>query len=122
MGQKRKRWIGQLYLRLASWAVFTVRNGLDHPCPFRADIVAKVENRRTPKISLLYKMRCAARRLVLVSDLVRSRAGYALAAAVPRLLTRSRVVHVDAVRSVEAAFTPEEFRLLAAEAGRLTSV
>jgi hypothetical protein len=24
-------WIGQLYFRLASWAVFTVRNGLDHP-------------------------------------------------------------------------------------------
>jgi hypothetical protein len=22
---------GQLYFRLASWAVFTVRNGLDHP-------------------------------------------------------------------------------------------
>jgi hypothetical protein len=30
-GQKRKHWIGQSYLRLASWAVFTVRNGLDHP-------------------------------------------------------------------------------------------
>ncbi len=29
--QKRKHWIGQLYLRLASWAVFTVRNGLDRP-------------------------------------------------------------------------------------------
>jgi hypothetical protein len=29
--QKRKHWIGQLYFRLASWAVFTVRNGLDHP-------------------------------------------------------------------------------------------
>jgi hypothetical protein len=28
---KRKHWIGQLYFRLASWAVFTVRNGLDHP-------------------------------------------------------------------------------------------
>jgi 2-polyprenyl-3-methyl-5-hydroxy-6-metoxy-1,4-benzoquinol methylase len=68
-------------------------------------------------LDLLYKMRCAARRLVLVSDLVRSRVGYALAAAVPRVLTRSRVVHVDAVRSVEAAFSPEEFGLLASEAG-----
>jgi hypothetical protein len=29
--QKRKHWIGQLYFRLASCAVFTVRNGLDHP-------------------------------------------------------------------------------------------
>jgi|SRR6266850_678825 len=29
--QKRKHWIEQLYFRLASWAVFTVRNGLDHP-------------------------------------------------------------------------------------------
>jgi 2-polyprenyl-3-methyl-5-hydroxy-6-metoxy-1,4-benzoquinol methylase len=68
-------------------------------------------------LDLLYRMRCAARRLVLVSDLVRSRAGYALAWGVPRLLTRSRVVQVDAVRSVEAAFTPEEFRILATEAG-----
>jgi 2-polyprenyl-3-methyl-5-hydroxy-6-metoxy-1,4-benzoquinol methylase len=68
-------------------------------------------------LDLLYKMRCAARRLVLVSDLVRSRAGLALARIVPRLVTRSRVVHIDAVRSVEAAFTPEEFRLLAIEAG-----
>jgi hypothetical protein len=28
---KRKHWIGKLYFRLAGWAVFTVRNGLDHP-------------------------------------------------------------------------------------------
>jgi hypothetical protein len=29
--QKRKHWIEQLFFRLASWAVVTVRNGLDHP-------------------------------------------------------------------------------------------
>jgi 2-polyprenyl-3-methyl-5-hydroxy-6-metoxy-1,4-benzoquinol methylase len=68
-------------------------------------------------LDLIYKMRCAARRMVVVSDLVRSRAGYALAWAVPHLLSRSRIVQVDATRSVEAAFTPEDFQILASEAG-----
>jgi 2-polyprenyl-3-methyl-5-hydroxy-6-metoxy-1,4-benzoquinol methylase len=68
-------------------------------------------------LDLLYKMRCAARRMVLVSDLVRSRAGLFLSTVIPRIVSRSHVVHVDAVRSVRAAFTPEEFELLAGEAG-----
>ncbi|MEX2218858.1 MAG: methyltransferase domain-containing protein [Phycisphaerales bacterium] len=68
-------------------------------------------------VELLYRMRCAARRLVLVSDLVRSRAGLTLAWAASRLFTRSRIVHEDAVRSVRAAFTPDELAELAASAG-----
>lgn len=68
-------------------------------------------------LDLLYKMRCAARQLVLVSDLVRSRAGLILATVIPRLLSRSHVVQVDAVRSVRAAFTPDEMEILATEAG-----
>src|SRR6185295_307191 len=66
---------------------------------------------------LLYRMRCAARQMVLVSDLVRSAWGLRLATVVPRLFTRSRVVHEDAVRSIRAAFTPDELRELAGEAG-----
>lgn len=68
-------------------------------------------------VRALYRMRCAARRMVLVSDLVRSRAGLVLAWGVPRLLSSSRVVRVDAVRSVEAAYTPGEMAELAGRAG-----
>ena len=62
-------------------------------------------------------MKAAARRLVLVSDLRRSATGYVFAWAGCRLLSRSRVFHVDGTRSVEAAFTPAEAELLAAKAG-----
>lgn len=55
--------------------------------------------------------------LALVSDLRRTRAGYALAFAVTRLLTRSRIVHVDGPLSVRAAFTIDEARTLATDAG-----
>jgi 2-polyprenyl-3-methyl-5-hydroxy-6-metoxy-1,4-benzoquinol methylase len=59
-------------------------------------------------LELLRKMGHAAKRLVLVNDLARGRFGYLLAAVGARLLTRSRVVHVDGPRSVRAAFTPKE--------------
>lgn len=62
-------------------------------------------------------MAASARWLVLVSDLRRTRLGLALAWAAPRLVTRSRVVWHDAVASVRGAYTPEELRALAEEAG-----
>jgi SAM-dependent methyltransferase len=68
-------------------------------------------------VSILYRMRCAAGRLVLVSDLERRRDGLLLARAASRLLTLSDVVHTDAVLSVRAAFTLDEFAELADEAG-----
>jgi 2-polyprenyl-3-methyl-5-hydroxy-6-metoxy-1,4-benzoquinol methylase len=68
-------------------------------------------------VALLRRMRTAARRLVLVSDLRRSPAGYLFAWAGCRLLSRSRVFHVDGTLSVEAAFTTEEARRLAQRAG-----
>lgn len=55
--------------------------------------------------------------LLVVSDLLRTRMGYAMAAAASRLVTRSRVVHTDALRSVRAAFTLHELRELCADAG-----
>lgn len=67
--------------------------------------------------AVLERMGRAASRAVLVSDLRRGRWGTALAAAVPRAMTRSRVVHVDAVRSARAAFTLAELRSMAARAG-----
>ncbi len=56
-------------------------------------------------------------RLVLASDLVRSRAGYWLAILATRLLTRSEVVHADGPRSVERAFSVEEMRGVVRDAG-----
>lgn len=46
--------------------------------------------------------------LVLIDDLRRSRIGYALAVVGCRLLSRSRIVHVDGPLSVRAAFTETE--------------
>lgn len=61
---------------------------------------------------VLGKLAAAARSLVLVSDLRRGAWGNLLAAAVPRLVTRSRVVHVDALRSARAALSMGEARSL----------
>jgi 2-polyprenyl-3-methyl-5-hydroxy-6-metoxy-1,4-benzoquinol methylase len=66
---------------------------------------------------LLRRMGQLARRMVLVNDLRRGRAGYALAWLAARLLTRSPVVHVDGPRSVAAAFTLDEALQLAERAG-----
>lgn len=68
-------------------------------------------------VSLLRRAASAARRLVVVSDLDRTRRGYALAWLGTRLLTRSPVVHVDGPRSVQRAFTPSEALATAAQAG-----
>lgn len=68
-------------------------------------------------VSFLRAMSLSAQRLVQVSDLVRSRVGLAFAFFGGRLLTRSDVVHVDALRSVEAAFTVAEATTLAERAG-----
>jgi 2-polyprenyl-3-methyl-5-hydroxy-6-metoxy-1,4-benzoquinol methylase len=66
---------------------------------------------------MLRSMASAASRLVVNSDLRRSRLGYALAWAGARVFTRSPIVHVDGPLSVAAAFTVDEARDLAARAG-----
>jgi 2-polyprenyl-3-methyl-5-hydroxy-6-metoxy-1,4-benzoquinol methylase len=68
-------------------------------------------------VGFLRGMAAAARRCVLVNDLVRGRAGYLLAWLGTRIFSRSHVVHVDGPRSVAAAFTPAEARQLAERAG-----
>jgi 2-polyprenyl-3-methyl-5-hydroxy-6-metoxy-1,4-benzoquinol methylase len=55
--------------------------------------------------------------LLLINDLERGPLNYAAVFTASRLLTRSPVVHVDALRSVAAAFTLNEARRLAADAG-----
>lgn len=66
---------------------------------------------------LLREMSRASGGVVLVQDLVRGRRGLWLARLASRLFTASDVVHVDALRSVRAAFTLGEARRLADRAG-----
>jgi hypothetical protein len=77
-------------------------------------------------VALLRRMRDAARRAVVVSDLRRTALGAAFTRVGCRLLSRSDVFLEDGMRSVAAAFTTEEARRLAADAGldgaRLTQV
>jgi ubiquinone/menaquinone biosynthesis C-methylase UbiE len=68
-------------------------------------------------VGVLREMARVARAGVVVSDLVRCRRGVVAANIVGRVLTRSRVVRVDAVRSVEGAFTVGEMRSMAEAAG-----
>ena len=72
-------------------------------------------------VRLLRTLAAAARFMVVVSDLDRSRLGLVLAWLGTRLLSRSPVVHVDSLRSVRGAFTRGEAAALAAKAG-LTSI
>jgi 2-polyprenyl-3-methyl-5-hydroxy-6-metoxy-1,4-benzoquinol methylase len=60
--------------------------------------------------------------LVLIDDLDRSLRGYVLTYLATRLLTRSRVVRTDGLRSARAAFTPAEALALAEAAGMHGSV
>jgi len=68
-------------------------------------------------VRLLRSIAQAAGRLVVISDLVRSWAGLALAYLGTRLLSTSVVVRLDGPRSVQAAYTIEEVRALARRAG-----
>jgi 2-polyprenyl-3-methyl-5-hydroxy-6-metoxy-1,4-benzoquinol methylase len=68
-------------------------------------------------IELVRAMAGAARHLLLINDLVRSRAGYVLAYLGTRVLSTSDIVHTDGPRSVQAAFTVEELLGLARRAG-----
>jgi len=65
----------------------------------------------------LERMKRASRHLVLINDLHRSVLGLFLAIVGTRVMTRSHVVHVDGPRSVRAAFTCDEMRLLANQCG-----
>lgn len=68
-------------------------------------------------LCLLRQMYQAARHLVLLSDLRRSRFAYWLAWTICRIVSRSHVVHIDGPLSVEAAYTIPEVLALAEQAG-----
>lgn len=68
-------------------------------------------------VGLLANMENAARRLVLVNDLARSRFNFLAVWLACRLLTRSPIVRFDGPASVRSAFTPDEALGLADRAG-----
>jgi 2-polyprenyl-3-methyl-5-hydroxy-6-metoxy-1,4-benzoquinol methylase len=68
-------------------------------------------------VDTLAQMKAWARRMVVVSDLRRSRMGLAIAWAGCRVLSRSRIVHHDGPASVQSAWTLGELAALATEAG-----
>lgn len=68
-------------------------------------------------VRLLSNMQRAARRLVLINDLIRSRPAYLLCCLGVRILTRSPIVHVDGPLSVRAGFQPREVLKMAESAG-----
>jgi 2-polyprenyl-3-methyl-5-hydroxy-6-metoxy-1,4-benzoquinol methylase len=70
---------------------------------------------RSDAVELLRRM-AAAGDSVLVQDLLRSTLGYVLAWSGLRLLSRSKVAHMDGPLSVRAAFTLSEIRAMAVEA------
>lgn len=68
-------------------------------------------------VRLLEVMRGVTGGMVAVSDLERSQLNLMMVGVGSRLVTTSRVVHADAVQSVRAAFTCEEFAALCIQAG-----
>lgn len=94
---------------------------LREPLPVRADVVtcSLFMHHLDPDAgrAVLRTMAAAADMAVGIADLDRSQSGLALAWIGSRLLTRSRVVRFDAIASVRAAFTVDEARLMANDAG-----
>ena len=66
---------------------------------------------------LMKAMAATARRAILIDDLLRTQWGYALCCVGCRILTRSRIVHVDGPLSVQGAFTVSEVTALAEQSG-----
>jgi hypothetical protein len=100
---------------------FVEANVLEHGAPVEADVVFCSlflhHLDEAEAAALLRRMAEAATRLVLVSDLQRSAIGFLYAWVGCRLLSRSRIFHVDGQRSVESAFTADEAAALAKRAG-----
>lgn len=105
-------------------ARFHHRDALNRPLPAHYDVIMcslflHHLGQRAAR-DLLSAMGRAARRLVLIEDLHRDAAGYALAVLGTRVLSRSPVVHVDGPLSVRAAFRSDEILALAHEADLLS--
>jgi len=106
--------------RLGAAVRFDVLDVLAEPLPVDCDVL--ISSLFLHHVSeddatlLLNKMRHAARHVVMINDLLRSKSGLALAHVASRLFTSSDVVHLDAPQSVRASFTAPELRMLAGRA------
>jgi 2-polyprenyl-3-methyl-5-hydroxy-6-metoxy-1,4-benzoquinol methylase len=91
----------------------------DLPTGFDAIITSLFIHHLDPPqvISLLGKMRKAARRLVIVNDLIRSNVSLALVWLATRVCSQSKIVRYDGPASVRGAYTIAEMRNMAAQAG-----
>jgi SAM-dependent methyltransferase len=100
---------------------FSVADVLSDPLPANVDVVMSTlflhHLTENAALGLLERMRDAAQQKLLVNDLRRSRPGYWLAQCACRLLSRSYVVRFDGPASVNAAFSLDEARRLAQQAG-----
>lgn len=100
---------------------FFVADAVAEPPPERYDVVLSTlflhHLDEAAAVRLLRNARHAAGHAVLVEDLARGRVGHALAVVGVRLLSRSPVVHFDGPASVEGAYTVDEAKRLAADAG-----
>jgi 2-polyprenyl-3-methyl-5-hydroxy-6-metoxy-1,4-benzoquinol methylase len=107
--------------RLGAPIEFTQLNALQGQLPDGYDVVISSlflhHLNEASAVQLLGKMAAATNHLVLVNDLRRHWWGLILAHVASRVLTRSPVVRVDAIRSVKAAFTTAEMKSLALAAG-----
>ncbi len=100
---------------------FTVRDVLRQPAPQRYDVVMSSlflhHLTEGDALLLLQRMAEATASLVLLNDLRRTRFGKPLIWLASRLVTRSKVVHVDGPLSAQAAFTVGELAAMARQAG-----
>lgn len=100
---------------------FFVLDAETGPLPFGYDVVMCSlflhHLEQDQAVGIMRRMGEAAGGLAMANDLERSLMGLALAYAGTRLLSRSPIVHTDAPRSVRAAFTVDEIRVMAAQAG-----
>jgi 2-polyprenyl-3-methyl-5-hydroxy-6-metoxy-1,4-benzoquinol methylase len=100
---------------------FFVHDMIQSPPPGEYDVVIAIlfthHLTNAHARTVLGHMARAASRAVIVNDLVRSRSALAAVAVASRVLSRSSIVHVDAVRSVRAAMTRTEMLDLFATAG-----
>jgi 2-polyprenyl-3-methyl-5-hydroxy-6-metoxy-1,4-benzoquinol methylase len=100
---------------------FECRNALAEELPAGFDVVVSSlflhHLTDDNAVLLLSRMNAAARCCAMVNDLRRCEQGLALAYVFGRLLSRSSVVHRDAVQSVRAAFTIDELWQLSEQAG-----
>ena len=100
---------------------FTVRDVLRQSAEQRYDVVMSSlflhHLTEGDALLLLRRMAEASTSLVLLNDLRRTRFGKPLVWLASRLVTRSRVVHVDGPLSAQAAFTVGELAAMAQQAG-----